>query len=196
MSRLTLSGKKILLLLLYSPGENSNINEPVAGRTRLIKMMFLFDKEIKKDFAKDRDLEFIKMPEFFPWHYGPFSKDVFDYLEFFINNGYISSTPLDTERSESEESEYRNWMDDYLFDDERDLLSNIRNEEHFSLTGVGIDFVKQRLDWEELSENQKMILREFKKGINAASLQAILRYTYLKYPDYTGKSKIKDGVLE
>jgi hypothetical protein len=41
---LKLSGKHILLLLLYSPGNSDHPNEPLVGRTRIIKMLFLFDK--------------------------------------------------------------------------------------------------------------------------------------------------------
>lgn len=194
MKKLKLNGKHILLLLLYSPGKSNEINEPIAGKTRIIKMMFLFKEQIKKDFIKDSNIELISFPEFFPWNYGPFSKDVYNDIEFFINNGFIEDTQLRKEMSEIEQDEYENWAEDYLFENEKELLTNIQNEESFRLSQRGIDFVAQKL-YNHLSANQKEILRNFKKSINESSLDAILRYTYLKFPEYTTKSKIKEKVV-
>jgi len=190
MPNLKLSGKHILLLLLYSPGETPNYNEPIIGRTRIMKMMFLFDKKVKKEILKDSNIELISFPEFFAWNYGPFSKDVFNDLEFFINNGFIEGNPLQVERSEIELSEYENWMEDYVFNGEDELLLNIEAQECFQLTENGKKFVAEKI-YEKLSENQRNIIIIFKKSINKATLNAILRYVYLDYPDYTRKSKIK-----
>lgn len=194
MSRLKLSGKHILLLLLYSPGKTDKLCEPVNGRTRIIKMMFLFKEQIEKNFFKDSNIELISFPEFFPWNYGPFSKDVYNDIEFFINNGFIEDIQLRKEMSEIEQDEYENWAEDYLFENEKELLTNIQNEESFRLSQRGIDFVEQKL-YNHLSANQKEILRNFKKSINEFSLDAILRYTYLKFPEYKTKSKIKEKVV-
>ena len=60
-----LSGKKFVLLLLYAPTSGNNVNIPIAGRTRLMKMGFLFKKEIKNDFEKDETFEEIALPEYF-----------------------------------------------------------------------------------------------------------------------------------
>jgi len=49
-SRIT-NRRDILLLLLYSPGVSSQVNERIAGRTRLVKMLFLFKKELLGQFA-------------------------------------------------------------------------------------------------------------------------------------------------
>jgi len=190
-----LTGKHILLLLIYSPGNTGRENEAVVGRTRITKMMFLFDKEIRKAFLKNSDIELISFPNFEAWHYGPFSKQVYDDIEFFLNNGYLSSEPLlNTEKSEFELNEYENWMDEYLFDEERELLSGIRNEESFELTSKGERFVKDRI-YGRLTANQRKIVAQFKRSINNASLEAILRYVYLKYPEYTEKSKIRGRIL-
>ncbi|MFQ5885391.1 MAG: hypothetical protein ACE5IO_09875, partial [Thermoplasmata archaeon] len=40
----------VLLLLLYSPGSGRSYNEPVDGKTRLMKLVFLLDKEARSDF--------------------------------------------------------------------------------------------------------------------------------------------------
>ncbi|MGE5342836.1 MAG: hypothetical protein ACM3SY_15290 [Candidatus Omnitrophota bacterium] len=191
---LELTGKHILLLLLYSPGKTTDINEPILGRTRIIKMMFLFDKEIRKNFLKDSHAELISFPEFFPWHYGPFSKDVYNDIDFFINNGFIEDIYLDSEKTEIELDEDENWSEDYLFEDEEEMLSDFRNQEYLKLTEKGIKFVEEKI-YNHLTDNDKMIIIRFKESINNASLEAILRYTYIKYPEETEKSKIKERFL-
>lgn len=192
---LKLSGKHIFLLLLYSPGKTSKFNEPLFGRIRVMKMMFLFDKEIKKKFLKDLDIEIVSFPEFFSWHYGPFSKDVYNDIEFFINNGFVDNKYSDKEKTEIELDEFKNWVEDHLFEDEEELLlPYVRNVECFQLTQKGLDFVSEKI-YGQLSDNQREIIAKFKEGINKATDQAILRYTYLKYPEYTSKSKIKEKVV-
>jgi len=190
---LKLSGKHILLLLLYSPGKTSEFNEPIEGRTRIIKMMFLFHEEIKDDFLKGTNIELVSFPEFFAWKYGPFSKDIYDDIEFFINNGFIFSNSLTTEMTKSEFDEYGSWIEDFLFDDEKSLLLNIPNEESFTLTPKGTSFIKKYFS--DLTEAQKNILIKFKSEINQGTLEAILRYTYVKHPKYTNKSNIKERIL-
>lgn len=189
-----LSGKHILLLLLYSPGVETDKNEPVEGRTRIIKMMFLFDREISKNFFKDADFECKSFPEFVPWNYGPFSKELYNDIEFFINNEFIETHSLSSELTEVELDEFENWMEDYLFEDEKELIFNIQNEECFQLSQQGIKFVEDKI-YNELSTEQKNLLIELKKRINSASLTSILRYVYLKYPECTKKSKIKNRVI-
>lgn len=195
MNELKLFGKHILLLLLYSPGKTSQYNEPVIGRTRIIKMIFLFDREIMKDFLKDSEIQLISFPGFEPWHYGPFSKEVYNDIEFFINNNFIDNTHLDSEMPDFELDEFEDWADDFIFDDEKALLFHVQNEECFKLTSKGVNFIKKKV-YERLSNNQKEILISFKKGINESTLEAILRYTYLNYPEYTQKSKIKEHIFK
>jgi len=192
---LKVSGKHILLLLLYSPGKTAEFNEPITGRIRIVKMMFLFDKEIKKSFFKDVDMELVSFPEFFPWNYGPFSRDVYNDIEFFINNGFIDTQLEAKEKTDMEMDEFEDWVKDYLFDDEEELLlPYVRNVECFQLKSKGVGFIKEKM-YSQLSDNQKEIIIKFKERINKATPQAILRYTYLKYPEYTSKSKIKEKVL-
>jgi len=182
-----LSGKHILLLLLYSPGENTEVNEPIKGRTRIIKMMFLFEKELHKDFIKDVNSKEIAYPVFFPWNYGPFSKEIYNDIEFFVNNEFIKSEILNEEMSLAEISEFENWKEDYSLENNDELFL----EEQFSLTDRGRKFTEEKI-YGFLTSNQKSILTNFKRKLNSASLSAILRYVYLKYPEFTEKSEIRD----
>lgn len=45
-------GKDLLLAFLYAEGKGRQCNEVICGRTRLEKMMFIFEKELSKDFFK------------------------------------------------------------------------------------------------------------------------------------------------
>jgi hypothetical protein len=48
--------RDVLLLLLYSPGKRGAINEPIVGRTRLVKMLFLFSKEGLPQYRKGTEI--------------------------------------------------------------------------------------------------------------------------------------------
>lgn len=194
MDRNRLNSKHIILLLLYSPGVNIDPNESIIGRTRIIKMMFLFKEEIKSPFLKDDSIEDIDCPEFLAWKYGPFSKEIYNDLEFFINNGYIISERLKSEVSDYGLEENINWIGDSASEEEGGMDINIITEERFQLSEKGMTFTDNKL-FKPLSNNQKLILKIFKRRINEASLNAILRYIYIKYPNYTKKSKIRDEIL-
>jgi len=194
MAKKNFTGKHILLLLLYLPGITKEKNEPIKGRTRIMKMIFLFDKEIRNNFEKDSDVENIQLPDFLPWKYGPFSKDIYDDIEFFINNAFIIYKTLNEEMSLAEIDEYENWMEDYSLEDKSELILNILNEERFSLSDKGVKFVEGEI-YNRISANQEEILTNFKARLNEATLSAILRYVYKKYPEFSKESQIQDRYL-
>ena len=81
MEKNQMSSKDLLLCFLYSPGLTEKVNEPILGRTKLTKMMFLFEKEIYNQFFIDA-ID-ISLPDFRPYHFGPFSNQLFEDLSFF-----------------------------------------------------------------------------------------------------------------
>ena len=83
-----LTGADYLLLLLYL-----NNHTPIYGAVRLTKMMFLFNKEISEALKK-KNIECGKLPEFIPYNFGPFSKDVYEQVELFSNIGFIKVTDI------------------------------------------------------------------------------------------------------
>lgn len=83
-----LTGADYLLLLLYL-----NNHTPICGAVRLTKMMFLFKKEISEALKK-KNIECGKLPEFIPYNFGPFSKDVYEQVELFSNIGFIKVTDI------------------------------------------------------------------------------------------------------
>jgi len=187
------SSKDLIMLLLYARGHKGERCEPIRGRTRLMKMVFLFDKEIRRNFNLERAIPDEVMPEFIEFDYGPFSSQVFNDLEFLVELGFARvKLAGDSEPLPEEAFEYKEyWQAGPGSDTEEEAPGY---EEQFSLTKLGRDFVKDELS-ENLTEDQWTILDRFKARCTAASLRALLRYVYTKYPKWTTQSKIRDEVL-
>ncbi len=185
-----LTGKKFLLLILYAPTEKETYNIPISGRTRLMKMGFLFDKELRSDFEKDKSFDEIELPKYFAWKYGPFSVGLLNDLEFLKNQGYVEINIGNEAPLPAEQEEYEYWVEDI---DSFELKEF--EEEIFKLTEPkGIN--KALEIWDLLTENSKKLLIEFKKALNSASLERILEYVYKKYKDgYTDKSLIREKFI-
>lgn len=195
MDKKELNAKDLLLVLLYLPGVTSEINEPITGRTRITKMFFLFEKEIYKKFD---NIEITNMPEFFAYNYGPFSKDLLDDIRFFCNIGFINEEPLDNDMTEPEMEEYcfEVISDDIGYDEDTDTCNiGIQKEVKYTLTKKGERYVRENLI-DKFSNEQIELLSKFKCKINELPLDAILEYIYIKYPDSTEKSKIKEKYLK
>jgi len=196
MKKKELSGKDLLLTLLYCPGFKSDPNEAIVGRTRITKMIYLFEKELyKKEFFNDMS---IILPEFEPYHYGPFSRELFDDLGFFISIGLIQTEETSIPISPADKSEFVLDADDSV-DDEWAVATfdephEPKVELKYSLSESGVKYVRENI-WELFSPQQIENLSMFKKRINSISLDSLLNYIYNKYPDDTIKSRIADRYL-
>ncbi|MFC1568495.1 hypothetical protein ACFL37_02210 [Candidatus Margulisiibacteriota bacterium] len=187
-----LTGKKLLLILLYSPTESGSVNVPIAGRTRLMKMGFLFEEELLQNFRRDRTIEIIEsdLPKYFSWHYGPFSRDFLNDLEFLVNQAYIDRSFGRNAPTPEEIEEYNYWVEDM-----DDFEAREYQEEIFTLNAQR-GLPKAKVIWDLLSDTQKSIIKDFKTILNKATLDRILEYVYKKYKDgYTDKSLIRDKYL-
>lgn len=183
-----LTGKKLLLLLLYAPSHGVRFNSPIAGRTRLMKIVFLFEEEFLERFRQDQTVEEFDLPTYYPWKYGPFSAQLLNDLEFLVNRGYISLVRCE-DASAEELDEISYWLDEY-----GDTVVGEYVQESFSLTAdKGCERAKGY--WEELSENQRHVLVELKERFVSASLDRILEYVYKTYGEYTDESVIRDRYL-
>ena len=191
------SGRDILLLLLYVPGATGEFNEPIRGRTRLMKFLFIFEREIWQAYRFDRSIEKVAMPEFYPWNFGPFSKDVFDDVEFFVRIGMIEVSGGGEQEATLEEAEEFAWWQSTTAVGESSEGEEYSDytDEVFQLSDLGKGFIEDARLYESLSENQRAILSEYKRRFNDTPLYAILRYVYDKYPEMTDKSQIRDQVL-
>lgn len=199
-----LNGKDLLLLLLYVPGHRGQLSEPVMGRTRLTKMIFVFEKEIYKKFRFDKLIPEDSLPQFIPYLFGPFSVDLYNDLHFLIRMGFIIATKADSSESVDLGSafEYKKWkdvegVDDSLWTDDSGLSSlelETYIEQEFKLSERGSAFVKQKL-LPSISETQLQTLEKFKRNYTAGSLSSILEYVYKTYDSMTEKSLIREKVL-
>lgn len=181
------------MLLLYVPDSSGVEAAPIQGQTRLMKMVFLFNKELKKEFKKDESFDDAVFPEFKAYDYGPYSAQVYADLEFLVNMGFVSvEEAAGGEISEEERGEFDYWSATGNADDDVDLTQVGKT---FTLSPMGKKFVERKVDSWGVTENQLKLLTEFKTRCCEASLHNLLRYVYSRYPDMTTKSKIKDNVL-
>lgn len=191
MANNKLNGADYLLLLLYLDNK-----KPIKGAVRLMKMMFLFEKEIVV-LLKNEGLDPEKLPEFFAYDYGAFSKEVYEQIELFRSIVFIKvrNIKADEELAEVDDIEEEPFInEEYSRDNQVRQIDGKYYE--YKIAKRGVDFVQQKIIGEKLiMPNQLKILEQFKKRINSLSPKQILRYTYTKYPEYTANSLIKDEVF-
>ena len=184
--------KDVLLLMLYSPGRTESVNEPIDGRTRLTKMLFLFKQEALKHFRSGTQINDDNFYEFFPWNFGPFSRDVYDDLTFFELRGFIARDESTEDTLPEAAAEWDRWLDLSGGDSSDDSYSEY-DEQVFRLTPRGERFAKEL--YESLSHDQRTLLKSFKGKLVKTPLKAMLHYVYSNYPEQTSKSQIKEQVL-
>jgi len=184
--------KDVLLLLLYSPGNAIEPNEPIVGKTRFVKMIFLFKKEALPHFRRGTEISEETFYEFFPWTFGPFSTQVYDDLNFFMLRNFVQSSLTAEESLPESAAEWEEWLIRTGVAEPRDELDSYEEEE-FALTQKGVAFAA--LLYSSLSPSQQKLLRDFKARLQKAPLRAMLKYVYEKYPEFTIRSKIKEEVL-
>lgn len=194
MAKTSINNKKdILLLLIYSQGVTDEYNEPIRGRTRLIKMLFLFYKEALSHFKSGTEINDENFYTFFPWYFGPFSQQIFDDVNFFQLRGFIELNNIESDNSNISYSEATHYNDITGLSIEQESDKDSYMEQEIKLTDKGISFTQELFS--QLSESQKTFLRQFKKKFNSTPLKAILRYVYQAYPDSSTNSLIKDNIL-
>ncbi|MFZ0890349.1 MAG: hypothetical protein WA005_18060 [Candidatus Binataceae bacterium] len=180
------------MLLLYAKGKNARQCEPIRGRTRLMKMVFLFKKELMPRFKLSQVIDKKALPDFTAYDYGPFSPDVFADLEFLVDLGFVSAKPVTGGQVLPEETlEYQYWQ---AGADSSSDSGFAGTEDEFSLTDIGASFVKEGRAG-KLTKEQQEALDELKARCSAATLRSLLRYVYKKYPAMTTNSKIRDDIL-
>lgn len=183
------NSKDLIMVLLYAKGHHGQQCEPIHGKTRLMKMVFLFGKEIRQKFNLGESIPESAMPSFEAHDFGPFSGKVYEDLEFLVEMGLVEASSENDELLEDERLEYESWQakgkggsDEWSF------------PIAFSLTDLGKEFVESRLK-DRLSAKQWEILDKFKARCTSASLAALLKYVYTRYPETTTRSTIRDQVL-
>ncbi|MDR4496342.1 MAG: hypothetical protein MRK02_00160 [Candidatus Scalindua sp.] len=186
------NSKDLILLLLYAKGYRSKQCEPIAGKTRLMKMIFLFDKELKKKFNLAKTISDDAFPDFTAYDYGPYSEQVYIDLEFLVDLNLVKVKKVKSEEDDmsAELLEYEYWQAGSGDIDTSDIDERM---EVFSLTPNGRGFVEEELSG--LTDEQWEALDKFKSRCTGIPLKALLRYVYAKYRKLTTNSKIRDEIL-
>lgn len=186
-----LNSKDLLVLLLYLPGHREETCQPISGRTRLMKMVFLFEQELWRKFKFDKQIAQSDLPNFEAYDYGPFAKAVLDDVEFLKGLGFIeTAVETDEQEARDELTAYSGWTKKNSTSEQVDG-GNEYIPERFKLSHIGKGFAEEKL-LPRLSQNQKDALAKFKAASTKTPLRQILKYVYEKYPSYGDKSKIKE----
>ncbi len=146
--------KLLPLALMYA-----NDGEPIEGRTRLQKMVFLMQKELKqRDQSGAVGLEY----DFIPYDYGPFSKELYDDLDAMIEQEFVDDTeePLQSGKVK------------YIYEIENNGEELVGSE---SESWKDVDAIMQ-------------LAREIKKNYNDMLLSELIEYVYSEYPEYAERS--------
>jgi len=169
----------LILLLLAAPTKHKALQFRCNGITRLEKVLFLVEQET------DLDAEIDETFSFQPYHYGPYSKQVFDAVDM------LESLQLLDERRVQVASGLDLGEEAEILD-EFDLNEDEYVERRLFLTKDGQDVA--RVLSRQLSPKGKEALTEIKDRYGAMSLRSLLRYVYSTYPHFTTKSRIRDRI--
>lgn len=145
--------KRLIPLALAEVG-NEN---PIEGRTRLQKMVFVIQQELDDRLREDQKYEF------FPFDYGPFSKELAEDINEMIEAGLIDE-------------------DEEVYNDEGDL------KYEYTIESQGKSALAQERDSEiaqQVLETARRIKQRFNEDL---SLPEVIDEVYSEYPDYAEHS--------
>lgn len=146
--------KLLPLALMYA-----NDGEPIEGRTRMQKMVFLMQKELeKRDHSGAVGLEY----DFIPYDYGPFSKELYDDLDAMIEQEFVDDTeePLQSGKVK------------YIYEIEADGEKLVDSEAE---------------KWNDVDAIMQLA-QEIKQEYNDVLLSELIEHVYSEYPDYAERS--------
>lgn len=169
------SGLDLLILLLYA-----NEGEEVRGTTRLMKMLFLL---VKEGGFEDLEDEF----EYEGYDYGPFSSEVYNFIETGKETGLIKEEKAEFLHYEEIADDLRARAEAY--EGRRSMSSKERDLKLFGLTEKGMKVGKALS--ERIEEERRKNIQNIKRKINKKHPFKILEYVYAKYPEYATESKIE-----
>jgi len=166
-----------ILLLLLSALSGQSAKQPVAGVTRLEKMMFLLQKETA--FSGRLQHRF----KFEPWKFGPFSKEIYEDLDLLASLGLVDAEEreLRSYAEHTEREEYNRLMES---EDDEPII-----EKTFLLTDRGRRVAEKLRTW--ISENDWHEIEQLKVRFERVPLTRLIQYVYHKYPETTSRSVLE-----
>lgn len=144
----------VLKMLLYAPSPSAPRpgSRGIIGKTRLQKEVFLVQKAL-------RDKQVKRKYGFMPYHYGPFSRQLYFDVNLLRSQGLI---------------------------EEKTSLDGSGFSREYKLTAEGIRQVKSMIQDAQL-EKIYDIVREVKRKYNEMPLADLVEFTHKEFPEYVGK---------
>lgn len=173
-------------MMLYAPGVSGKTAEPVAGITRLNKLLFLLEKEgsAKTDF------------DFKPYKMGPYSPNINPVIEF-LSTFPSPKDPIIELKSARVKSgtnaEQTRYINDLASSDDIPEELDKYNSSSFELTEKGKKLAEAV--WNDAPDATKVSVANIKSKYTSLTLNQLLRYVYSTYPKMTEKSEIKNQVF-
>lgn len=182
--------KEAMLVLVGADGANGHPNEPIDGKMRLQKLLFLLAQHLRPDVAA----------RFEAYNFGPFDDAVSIDLQFLAGEGLIEPVGGTTEIEVLEPGSDRGDRILEWIRSRNDKSSN-RTLESYRLTQKGLAWVQRFFASEEFgsSEAKRRLAAkaaEMKRVYGHMPLDDLVEYVYEHYPEFTARSKIRHEVAE
>lgn len=138
--------------------------EPIEGRTRLQKMIFLLQKKFEEE---EGELPISDKYRFTPYDYGPFSQPLY--------------ADLDELRGKDDVGEG-------LINERSATFDQGKIKYQYVLTRTGISFIEDELADDPTFREILDVAEEIKEEFNHLSLQEVIERVYSEYPEYAENS--------
>lgn len=174
----TLEIDDAIVLLLGVPANDPSLRDQIKGITRLEKLVFLIERETAlKDLLKED-------ARFRPYNFGPFSENVYRSVGYLSSYGLLEDTGRISDNTEDAWEQIQaigiDQIDPYLTRD-------------FRLTDIGKRYYESLI--QDIPEHYIQDLSQFKERFAPIPLRQLVRYVYLRYPDMTERSLIREDIL-
>lgn len=166
-----------VILLLGGPAPTPVTRDRIEGVTRLEKLVFLLERES----LVGRYLT--EKPEFSSHNFGPFSEKVYRAVD------TLAAADLVADSAKASTTSEDSWEAEQIIGADEDRYAT----RDFELTARGKRYYNALLS--ELPAGTSDELAEFKRRFAALPLRQLIRYVYLKYPEFTDKSLIRNDIL-
>ena len=147
----------ILRILLFAEGSEGIINEPIDGKTRLQKELFLSHQMLK---TQEPSNDISRPYSFRPYRYGPYCKEIYNDIEWLKRKDIVEEDIVST------------------------AYGGIVRR--FRLTSKGVQETRQMIQERGL-ESQYNIIKEVKRRFNAMSVVELVEFTHREFADYVGQ---------
>lgn len=199
--------RELILLLFLVPGSKAIPSEPIAGVTRLQKLLYLLEREygIRKLSRNYFTFE--------PYKFGPYTSQLYDDLAFLENLGFVKSggqplsatlpasqgislpplTGLDSHSASRADMEEAGASYEYLLEGDQEVAQEEDLQERvFHLTPKGEAAANTVLTQLSVGERDTLTskLGEAKRRFGGLTLRQLLSYVYREYPESAVQSEI------